>query len=174
MRAPLTRIDPCDNEGTMIIEAFDAALCDPHAVVREEDVQLILTADTRPRAPRESLRALEAAALRAPGHEPGSVVVRPGRPLELLAVIHDLDREPSWTEEWIATATLAALRAARWRGLLHLAMPLPGTVHGRLDARRACAILGDALCADPRARPETLWIRDAGPEAIARLRRMVG
>jgi len=157
----------------MIIEAFDAALCDPHAVVREEDVQLILTADTRPRAPRESLRTLEAAALRARAHEPGSVIVRPDRPLELLAVIHDLDRDPSWTEQWIAAATLSALRAARWRGLLHLAMPLLGTVHGRLNPQRASAILGDALCTDPWARPETLWIQDAGHEAIARLRRMV-
>jgi hypothetical protein len=32
----------------------------------------------------------------------GSVFKRAGNPLRLLAIVHDLDREPSWRSEWIA------------------------------------------------------------------------
>ncbi|MDZ7829691.1 MAG: hypothetical protein U5K33_09475 [Halofilum sp. (in: g-proteobacteria)] len=158
----------------MIIEPYDEAVCDPHAVVREEDVQLILTAAANPSPPTQSLDELERAALNAPSRSPGSVVVRPGRPMILLAVIHDLDREPSWREDWILAATVAALRAARWRGLMHLSMPLLGTVHGRLDPWRAAELLAEALVHDSLPRPETLWIEDVDAEPVAWLRDRIG
>lgn len=157
----------------MIIEPFDETACDPHAVVREEDVQLILTAAASPSPPTQSLAALERAALNAPCRSPGSVVVRAGRPMMLLALIHDLDREPSWREEWIVSATVAALRAARWRGLLHLSMPLLGTVHGRLDPWRAAELLVRAMQDDSFARPETLWVEHADAAIVDWLRERI-
>lgn len=158
----------------MIIEPHDQAACDPHAIVREEDVQLILTAAATPAPPTQSLAELERAALNAPCRSPGSVVVRAGRPMLLLAVIHDLDDEPSWREEWILSATAAALRAARWRGLMHLSMPLLGTVHGRLDPWRAAELLVRALHEEPSGRPETLWIEHADAQIVAWLRERIG
>lgn len=158
----------------MIIEPFDQTVCDPHAIVREEDVQLILTAAANPSPPTQSLDELEHAALNAPCRPPGSVAVRAGRPMLLLAVIHDLDREPSWREEWIVSATVAVLRSARWRGLMHLSMPLLGTVHGRLDPWRAAELLAQALLEDPFGRPETLWIEHADAEIVAWLREWIG
>ena len=156
----------------MQIDAFDARSCDPHAIVREEDTQLLLTAAVRPVMPGASLRQLEAEALRARGRPPGSVVVRPGRPLLLLAVIHDVECEPSWQEDWIARATDAALRAAHWRGLTRVAMPLLGTVHGRLPQARAIELLGDAIERAGDAGPRTLWLEaaDAGPVELLRRR----
>jgi len=157
----------------MIIEPYDRNTCDPHGLVREEDVQLILTAAANPSPPTQSLDELERAALNAPCQSPGGVVVRPGRPMLLLAVIHDLDHEPSWREDWIVSATAAAMRAARWRGLMHLSMPLLGTVHGRLDPWRAAELLVHALGKDARGRPETLWIEHADPKVIDWLRNRI-
>jgi len=154
----------------MIIEPFDQSRCDPHAIVREEDIQLILDVDSRFTPPHEELPELEARALRATGHLPGSVVVRPGRPLVLLAIIHDLDREPSCCEEWIRSATLAALDAAHWRGLTRIAMPLLGTVHGGLDARRATGLLAETLARAGESRPGMLWLEADQPDLLAWLR----
>lgn len=157
----------------MIVEPHDPDRHEPHAIVREEDVQLILTPDGPPAWPTASLDELESAALRAVGEPPGSVVVRAGRPLMLLAIVHDLGRDPSWTEEWILSATRAALRAARQRGLTRVAMPLLGTVHGRVQPARAARLLAEALCADPGSHPERLWIEEADPATVAHLRRRI-
>ncbi len=133
-------------------------------------MQLVLAAARDPRPPRESLRELERAAAEAAGHAPGSVVVRPGRPLCLLAIVHDVDREPSWREDWIADATRAAFREANWRGLTRIAMSLLGTVHGRLAPVRAAELLAAVLEHPGVEPPERLWIEDADPETVDWLR----
>ncbi|PSQ91983.1 MAG: hypothetical protein BRD57_03550, partial [Proteobacteria bacterium SW_6_67_9] len=55
---------------------------------------------------RPCLAALETPARADTGRAPGEVVVVGGRPLHLRAVIHDLDRVPTWREEWIVRALL--------------------------------------------------------------------
>ena len=37
-------------------------------------------------------------------HQTGSVIIKPGKPIRLLAVVHDLDCSPSWHEEWVFQA----------------------------------------------------------------------
>ena len=155
----------------MEIAPFDPGRDVPHAVVREEDVQLVLAADPVVPPPHQSLRTLEAAAMAAPAHRPGTVVVRPGRPLRLLAVIHDLDREPSWSEAWIADALDGVFRESRWRGLTGIATPLLGTVHGRLPVPRATELLAAALQRAADTCPDTLWLEDAPGDVLACLRR---
>ena len=155
----------------MEVAHYVADACEPHAVVREEDVQLVLAAVRDSRPPRESLRELERAAAEAAGHAPGSVVVRPGRPLCLLAIIHDVDREPSWREDWIVDATRAVFVEAHWRGLTRIAMPLLGTVHGSLAPVRAAELLLAALERPGVEWPETLWIEDAEAGMVEWLRR---
>lgn len=155
----------------MEIERFVVDQHEPHAIVREEDVQLVLSASLDPTPPRESLEALERAAASAAGHTPGSVVVRGGRPLLMLAIIHDVDRDPSWREDWIVAATVAVLREASWRGLTRVAMPLLGTVHGGLAPARAAALLVAALERPGVAYPGTLWLQGAEPAIVEWLRR---
>lgn len=157
----------------MEIAPFDPERCAPHARVYEDDVHGVLAADPGPRPVEASLASLERAARADRGHPPGSVVACPGRPLRLRAIVHDLDREPSWREEWIATATAAALEAAWRRGLTRLALPLLGTVHGRLPRARALALLDDALASAAGYIPETLWLVGAAPAEIRELRRRV-
>jgi len=99
------------------------------------------------------------AVVRAPGHpvrvmtsvwesEPeavGSVVVKPGSPLRLLAVVHDLNADPTCTEEGVAVALRRVFHEARKLGVEALKLPLLGTKHGRIPAPRFMSVLRDVL-----------------------------
>jgi len=65
------------------------------ALVFEQDTELILRMDLPPAYPAESDDRLICDALAARGHTPGMVVVLAGAPLRMLAIVHDLDRDPS-------------------------------------------------------------------------------
>lgn len=154
----------------MEIDHFIADACEPHALVREEDIQLVLTPPAELRVPRESLDELARAAAGTAGHAPGTVVVRPGRPLRLLAIVHDVDRDPSWREEWIVAATEAVFRETHWRGLTSIAMPLLGTVHGRLAPGRGAELLAAVLEQPDIPRPRALWLERADAAIVQWLR----
>lgn len=154
----------------MKLDVFNPEICEPHVVVREEDVQLVLSAVTDLHTTGESLKELEQAALDSMNHAPGSVVVQGGRPLRLLAIIHDVDREPSWCEDWILAATQAVFREVHWRGLTRIAMPLLGTVHGQLAPQHAAELLATVLERPDVAWPETLWLENVDADVVEWLR----
>lgn len=129
------------------------------ALVVEDDRELILGAAPTVSDPGESLDGLVRAVTESrPGRTPGEVVLRGGAPLRLHAVVHDLERDPSWRREWVAAAWVAALGAAERRACRSLATPLLGRVHGRLPERESLGALAEALerC-DPRGL-ERLWL----------------
>lgn len=128
------------------------------AVVREDDTYNVLSAEPWPRPQSRPLEPSLAEAVEAEPAPPGGVVVREGSPLELLAIVHDLELEPSWREEWIASATAAALREAERRALTSIAFPLLGTRYGAPDRRRVLRLLARALQAGPIGRLRRLWL----------------
>ncbi|MBI4537964.1 MAG: hypothetical protein HY704_00470 [Gemmatimonadetes bacterium] len=146
------------------------------AVVLEEDTYLVLTAERDIlEEPEEGLgRLLERAAEWEP-EEPGSVIVRTGSPLRLLAVVHDLDLDPTWREEWIARALGQVLREVERLRVTSMALPVLGSVHGTFAATRFAQLLQDEI---QRAAPRSLralWITlppGAGPDAVAALREL--
>jgi hypothetical protein len=93
---------------------------------------------------------------------PGSVVVQPGPPLRLLAVVHDLAREPSWREEWIDAALAGVMREVRKRQVRALALPVLGARHGRMPASAFAGLLRRALEAETPPSLARLWLRAAG------------
>ena len=104
------------------------------------------------------IRVLDAAHGSEPA-TPGDVVVRPGTPLRLLAIVHKLDEDPSWRESWIIAAYEAVVREIDGRRLGSVALPLLGTVHGRLSRARSHELLtgvveGSAGCFELLAPPE--------------------
>ncbi len=111
------------------------------ALAREEDTYLVLSADSELRPAAEHPIRLMTALHDAVPEPPGSVVVRPGSPLRLLAVVHDLGREPSWREEWVGQALTGVLRECEARGLASLGLPLLGCVHGHLAVERSVELL---------------------------------
>ena len=89
---------------------------------------------------------------------PGTVLVKGKRPLRLLAIIHDLNQDPSWREEWIASALDRILAEAETRRLRSIALPFLGTLHGSLEKQRFVVLLRDALERNPAIHLERLWL----------------
>lgn len=136
------------------------------ATVAEEDTHLLLSAGSRLRDPGESMPRLMLRALNQQAASPGTVVVRGRGPrLRLLAVVHDLERDPSWREEWVAGALAQVLEAAGRRRLRAVALPLLGTRHGRLAPERFFELLRGALACAPAGVPPRLWIVLSGRRA---------
>jgi hypothetical protein len=131
---------------------------DVDAIVHEEDTFLVLSADAVVRDPGEPILKTLTEAHEAEPETPGSVVVRGGHPLELLAVVHDLARDPTWKEEWVATALQNILVEAKNRELRSLSMPLLGSLHGKLAAGRVAELLGAALRNTPTGSLERVWL----------------
>jgi O-acetyl-ADP-ribose deacetylase (regulator of RNase III) len=115
------------------------------AVAAEEDTFLVLSADPVVRDPKEHPVRLMTRVIETQAEAPGSVIVKGGSPLRLLAIVHDLSQEPSWREEWIASALDAIFREAESRKLQSIALPLIGTKHGSLEKRRFVVLLRHAL-----------------------------
>lgn len=129
------------------------------ARVREEDTDLVLSVETTLQEPQESVQQLTRSMAEFKPVEPGSVLLRRGQYLNMLAVIHDLNREPTWRESWISEALARVFELARKRGLRILALPLLGTLHGRLAPRRALAVLHRVLATYPPLPATKIWLQ---------------
>lgn len=115
------------------------------ALAVEEDTHLLLSSESEIREPEESYGELVAAAAERPPNTPGSVLVRKAQPLQLLAIVHDIDRRPTWREEWIASAINGIVEEAEWRRLSAIGVPLIGTRHGSIQMRRVALWLARCL-----------------------------
>lgn len=131
----------------------------PEAIVIEQDRDLVL-APPKPEfeEPGESVNRLMLRVMNQPRRDPGGVIIAGGVPLTLFAVVHDMECDPSWREPWIATALGDLFAIATRHRLAKMAMPLLGTVHGRLDPARAVALLLSALESAGEF-PQRLWLR---------------
>lgn len=121
-------------------------------MVREEDTFLVLSADRTATPPGEDLPTLAGRVAELEPRTPGSVVAREGDPPELLAVVHDLGREPTWRVAWIEEALREVMREADARGAASLALPVLGAVHGEIGAFRFLrALVAAVRSVDPWA-----------------------
>lgn len=116
----------------------------PDLLVREEDTFLVLSSERVATPPAEELGTLCRAAADLEPRSPGTVVARGGDPPELLAVVHDLDHEPTWRAEWVDAALREVMREADARGTASLALPVLGAVHGGIGPYRFLRGLGEA------------------------------
>lgn len=114
-------------------------------IICEEDTFLVMSAAGEVREPDGDLVRIVAGAYSTLPYQPGSVVVQEGTPVRLLAVVHDLNLEPSCRREWVQAACKSALLLADRRKLRHIAMPLVGSAHGVLDWRTAIDLLAAVL-----------------------------
>ena len=115
------------------------------AVAYEEDTFLVLSAPVELNEPPEPLVRLLTELREMKPEKPGSVLVKATSPLQLLAVVHDLNQEPSWKEEWVAKALEEIFRETEQRKLHSLALPFLGTRHGSLDKERFLVLLRSTL-----------------------------
>lgn len=129
------------------------------AVIKEEDTFLVLSAEPTVEVPEDPPGALLSAAVDFVPPRPGSVVIREGHPVELLAVVHDLDADPTWREEWVARALSLALGEVDERGLTTVALPMLGAIHGSLDPIRFLDLLARTLDGACPRNIRNVWLR---------------
>jgi len=128
------------------------------AIAFEEDTFLVMSADTTVRDPKVPLVRIMTRLMETQPELPGTVLVKGGSPARLLAVIHDLNQDPSWKEEWIAAALTGVFEGSERREVRSLALPLLGTVHGRLERKRAVELLARVLGQRPLQHLRRLWL----------------
>jgi hypothetical protein len=128
------------------------------AVAFEEDTFLVMSAEPVIRAPKESLMRVMTRVIETQPETPGTVLVRGKRPLRLLAVVHDLNQEPSWREEWVADCLEKIFAEVKSRKLKSIALPFLGTLHGRLERGRFLELLGHALSQTELRHLECIWL----------------
>lgn len=150
---------------------------EPDAVVREQDTWLVLGGDAVVTAPdADTPELLERAAEFEP-LEPGSVVARGGDPVELLAVVHDLDRDPTWRVAWVEAALAEVMRELHARGASGVALPVLGGVHGDLHPIRFRRLLQDAVESSPPWALQRICLqvpRGVDPRTVRDVRRLWG
>jgi hypothetical protein len=128
------------------------------ACVLEDDTYHVLSAGPEYREPTEHPIRLWTEAHEQQPAQPGSVIVKAGAPTTLLAVVHDLSRDPTWREAWVVTSLEAALREAERRAVTHLGLEPLGAVHGRLRPGRFAALLREALSTVRPRHLERVWL----------------
>ncbi len=157
---PILKIIPAPPGATLVFLV--------EALVVEDDTHLVLGADPLARETREEPGQLLENARASIGPTPGTLVVRGGHPLRLHAIVHDLDEEPSWREEWVVSALREILREVEARELRSLALPLLGCVHGSLVPDRFVELLSSALTEAAVERLGEVWV-SVPPEIAAEM-----
>jgi len=120
----------------------------------------VLSADPGVRDPGEHPIRIMTALYDQQPHTPGSIVVQGRSPYRMLAVVHDLDQDPTWREEWVCAALDEVLAESGRRGLRRLAMEPLGAVHGRLARERFMALLEQVLGRASPACLQEIWLME--------------
>jgi hypothetical protein len=128
------------------------------AIAFEEDTFLVLSADPSVRDPKVPLVRIMTELMETQPQTPGIVLVQGRSPSRFLAVIHDLNQDPSWKEEWVEATLGGIFEASEAREIRSLALPLLGTVHGTLERERAIEMLVKALRERPLRHLKKLWL----------------
>lgn len=128
------------------------------AIVTEQDTAMVLDDDPVLYAPTDSLQRLREEVERFREPSPGSVIIQRGKPRRLYAIIHNLELDPTWREEWIIRALDTLLLEVERLRLREIAMPLLGTRFGNLSPQRFIELLCQAIYRFQPSRPLKLWL----------------
>jgi len=131
------------------------------AVIIEQDTALVLNFSDEIRYPTESLESLTKKILKRGQPEQGSVLELATVPPQLLAIVHNLDNEPSWTEDFVLMTLNCLLKISAKRRFRRIVMPLLGTVHGNLPASRARELLDAAISSERSPSLRTIFLLDS-------------
>ena len=134
------------------------------AVIVEEDTHLVLGAPVRLRDESAHPIRLMTALRDIEPHRAGEVVVHSGPPARLLAIVHDLEQEPFFREEWLVSALDGIFYQAGKLGSRSLQLPLLGCHYGGLRPARFAALLRRALDGPAAPALQRLWLVATAPD----------
>jgi len=161
----------------LVIAPADAPPFEVAAQVEEQDVALLLGSDEGIHQPGDKPVWYLAHKLASQTlQQPGDLLLRQGRPLRLLAIVHDFDQDPSWNSAWVESALDKIAELIEERQLNSLALPLLATRHGRVELDECLALVSRALLQQPPTCLTRIWLvveDDRRDRVFARLRTMV-
>jgi hypothetical protein len=116
------------------------------ARVIEEDTYLVLSSPPEiPPMPSPDPRKAMRELMDFDPYPPGTICLREGHPLQILAVVHDLNASPSWREGWISMVISKILEECELRELSAIGFPVLGAMHGSLPPYKFGVMLREAL-----------------------------
>jgi len=169
--------DPVANLGSILVVAGGPEEAPPFQVeasVMEEDTFLVLSAEPIVVDPLEEPIRLMTRLIETRQETPGSVLVRGSGPYRMLAIVHDVEQDPTWREEWVAEALEQSLREAEARELRCISLEMLGCMHGRLGSARFAALFEEAVLRVRPRRLKRVWLRvprKRNPGVVARMLR---
>jgi len=161
----------------LIVAPADASPFEVAARVEEQDVALLLGTDEGIHQPDDKpVWYLSHKLVSQTLQQPGDLLLRQGRPLRLLAIVHDFDQDPSWNSAWVEQALGKIAEVIEERQLNSLALPLLATRHGRVELDECLALVSRALLQQPPACLTRIWLveeDDRRDRVFARLQAIV-
>lgn len=136
------------------------------ALAFEEDTHLLMSPGAELAPPRESFDELVKDMAAFQPLEQGSVVARGFSPVRLLAIVHDIEQSPTWSEASVRNAMLALLEKCEALNLAAVGLPVLGGVHGTLAAARFAGLFRIALEQCRPKRLKRIWIRASDRDAV--------
>jgi hypothetical protein len=142
----------------IIVAPEKSAPFDVEALVFEEDTWLVMSANPTICEPEVHPIRLMTDLIETEPEPVGSVLVKNGQPMRFLAIVHDVNQEPTWREAWIERALHSVFREAERRKITSIGLPFLGTLHGRLGKSRFAEILGGVLKQATFNRLKQIWL----------------
>lgn len=114
--------------------------------VFEEDTFLVLTVDPVMRYKEEHPIRLMTEVSKSKPNKLGSVVINNN---SWYAVVHDVNQDPPWNDEWIRKAYKQVFLLAEIKKVRRIGLPLLGCVHGKFPTGQSLAMLHESIDASP-------------------------
>jgi hypothetical protein len=137
------------------ISSLDSPPFPVDVTVFEEDTNLVLTVAPEYTYQEEHPIRLMTSIMESPRYTPGTVVRHSDR---WYAVVIDLDREPVIEGKWCKEALDNIFQMVRQHRITSLAIPILGTVHGRLDVDEQLKMILEKLNTQKSLPLKSLWI----------------
>ena len=128
------------------------------AMAFEEDTWLTMSADPKVCPPEVHPIRLMKELMEARPETAGTVIVKGKKPIRFLAIVHDVNLDPTWKENWIEDALSEIFQKTEEQKLRAIGLPLLGTLHGRLEIRRFIALLSRVLSRTSFHHLQRLWL----------------
>ena len=128
------------------------------AIAVQDDTYNVLSANPEFQVSRVSVQQAIQALERSEPCALGSVVVKVGRPLIFQAIVHDLSRDPTCSEDAVRRALAAIFVEAERRNLKAVALAPVGTRYRSLDEHHFLDLFNEALAAAAFRSVEKVWL----------------
>lgn len=136
--------------GTVRLSVFSPRSAHPcDAIVIEEDSWQILAAGSDFTPCSEHPIRVWTELLDTKPLPAGTVLLREGWPLTMVAVVYDFDLAPCCRSRGVSTALAEIFRICRQRQVHSLLLPLPGVRHARISLRKSLRLVLRALRREP-------------------------